>query len=325
MNVYIFKLKFKGPVHFGETGIDLENVQPTISSDSFFSAFVNAVSANIGKVEADKLISDFIQNPPFLISSLFPYFENNYFLPRPLDDSFLDRNVKKKAGKELKKLAWLEKHDFLRWLRQEQLSDNDILEMCKKQKKFYEIEIRPRVTIDRITGQTSIYHCSYLYYYDNAGLYGLVYFRDNTYFKKFEIFLNLLSVTGIGGEKTYGCGLFDFEILELDSAFNAIFNFNSDRYTLLSLYHPNDEEIKNLNDILVYYNFVRKKGWISSGRQSLTLKRKSVGFITEGTVVNQKIKGKLVDVTPDNISKEALKHKVYRYGYAFTAPFRGLE
>jgi len=325
MKTYIFKLLFKGPVHFGDTGIDLENVQPTLSSDSLFSAIVNAVSANLGAEEANRLITEFQKKPPFLVSSLFPYIENCYYLPKPLDDSFIDKEIKKKVGKELKKLMWLEKRDFLRWLREEKFSDNDILEMCKNQKKFYEIEIRPRVTIDRITGQTSIYHCGYLYYYDNAGLYGLVYFRDNAYFKKFEMFLNLLSFTGIGGEKTYGCGLFDFKILELDSAFNAIFNLNSDRYTLLSLYHPNDEEIKKLNDILVYYNFVRKKGWISSGRQSLTLKRKSVGFITEGSVVNQRIKGKLLDVTPDNISKEALKHKVYRYGYAFTAPFRGLE
>jgi CRISPR-associated protein Csm4 len=103
MNTYIFKLKFKGPVHFGDTGIDLENVQPTISSDTLFSALVNALSANLGNQEADKFISDFQQKPPFLVSSLFPYVGNVYYLPKPLDDSFIDKDVKRKAGKELKK------------------------------------------------------------------------------------------------------------------------------------------------------------------------------------------------------------------------------
>jgi len=325
MNTYIFKLKFKGPVHFGDTGIDLENVQPTITSDTLFSALVNALSANLGNQEADKFISDFQQKFPFLVSSLFPYVGNVYYLPKPLDDSFIDKDVKRKAGKELKKLIWLENHDFLRWLKREDFNENDIFEIRQKQKKYYDVEIRPRVVIDRITSQTAIYHCSYLYYSENAGLYGIVYFKDSTYFEKFKMMLNLLSHTGLGGEKTYGCGLFEYEISELDSAFKAIFNLNSEFYVLLSLFHPDNDEVEKLNDMLVCYNFVRKKGWISSGRQTLTLKRKSVGFITEGSVVNQKIRGKLVDVTPDNISEEVLKHKVFRYGYALTAPFRGVE
>lgn len=327
MDAYIFKLKFTSPVHFGDTGIDLENVLETVSSDTLFSALVNSISANLGSEEASKFVNDFIKEPPFIFTSLFPFYKEMFFLPKPMDDSFIDENLKRELGKELKKINWLEKKDFLLWIKRESFSKEKITEIKSYQlfvKNSYKKEIRPRVTIDRNTNQTTIYHCGYIYYSSEAGLYGIVCFKDKTYLNKFKLALNLLGQTGLGGEKTYGCGMFDVEIHEIDSVFNAILNINAEKLTLLSLYHPEDKELSQLSDVLECYNFTRKKGWISSGRHSLPLKRKSVGFITEGSVLKNAVKGKLVDVTPENIPANMLKHKVFRYGYAFTVPLRGL-
>lgn len=327
MDAYIFKLKFTSPVHFGDTGIDLENVMETVSSDTLFSALVNAIAANLGIEEASKFVNDFFKNPPCLFTSLFPYNENNLFLPKPMDDSFIDSDLKREFGKNLKKINWLKKEDFLAWLKREVFSKEKIKELSEYQnivKNSYNKEIRPRVTIDRMTNQTTIYHCGYIHFCTNAGLYGLVYLRDTNYFNKFKLALNLLGQTGLGGEKTYGCGMFEVEIKEIDSVYNAILNLNAQKFTLLSLYHPEVEELQELNDILECYNFMRKKGWITSGRYALPIKRKSVGFITEGSVLNKPVRGTLVDVTPENIPDDILKHKVFRYGYAFTVPLRGL-
>jgi len=85
------------------------------------------------------------------------------------------------------------------------------------------------------------------------------------------------------------------------------------------LYHPDEEEKPNLTSSFIAYDITRKRGWITTGRYALPLKRKSVGFVTEGSVSGNPLKGTLVDVTPDN-PHEILGHRVYRYGYAFTAP-----
>ncbi|BCB96601.1 type III-A CRISPR-associated RAMP protein Csm4 [Dissulfurispira thermophila] len=324
MEVYLFKLRFRGPVHFGDTGIDLENVQETVSSDTLFSALMNTISIYYERNEAEDLIEKFINNPPFIFTSLFVYHKGLYFLPKPMDDTFISEDTKRLKGKELKKLKWLEISDFLNWHSQSNLTDKDISNMQQKQSLYTDAfvrEIRPRVVLDRITQQSSIYHCGYIYFKKNAGLYGLVAFSDKGFIEKFKNILYLLGQTGIGGERTYGCGTFKIESFEpVDSTFNMILHTNTDKYTILSLYHPAQDERQNLRNNLLSYDIIRKKGWITTGRKALTLKRKSVGFITEGSVSKGPLKGCLVDITPDNPPPDTLSHRVYRYGYAFTAP-----
>lgn len=148
MDIYLYKLRFKSAVHFGDTGIDLENVQESAGSDAFFSALINAVKIYYGTKEAGYLIKKFLENPPFILTSLFIYSKDSYFLPKPLDDSFIPEDVKKAKGKDLKKLKWLEKSDFFRWQRQDSFTVEDIEAMQKRQSKYKDAfvkEIRPRV------------------------------------------------------------------------------------------------------------------------------------------------------------------------------------
>ena len=326
MDVLLYKLRFTGATHFGDTGIDLENVQETINSDTIFSALINAITIYYGVKEAGDWIERFINDPPFLLSSLFVYYKDSYFLPKPLDDSSIPDEIKAERGKDLKSLKWLEREDFLKWKKQNILTIEALDIIKKKQfeyKRAFVKEIRPRVTLDRITQQSSIYHCGYIYFREDTGLYGLVAFRDSSLIEKFKKLLLLLGQTGLGGEKTYGCGRFEVTFDdELDDAFRSILQEDSDRYVLLSLYHPAESERENLGSSLLSYDIVRKKGWITSGRYALPLKRKSVGFITEGSVVKAPVKGCLIDVTPEYAPSDTLSHSVYRYGYAFTVPLK---
>lgn len=323
MDVLLYKLRFTGAVHFGDTGVDLENVQEIIHSDTIFSALINVINIYYGIKEAGDWIERFINDPPFLLSSLFVYYKDSYFLPKPLDDSSVPDEIKVEKGKVLKGLKWLEREDFLKW---KKLTPEDLEIIEKNKSKYKEAfvkEIRPRVTLDRITQQSSIYHCGYIYFRKDAGLYGLVAFRDSSLVEKFKRLLLLLGQTGLGGERTYGCGRFEVTFDEkLDEAFRSILQEDSDRYVLLSLYHPAENERENLVSSLLSYDIVRKKGWITSGRYALPLKRKSVGFITEGSVVKAPVKGCLVNVTPEYAPSDTLSHSVYRYGYAFTVPLK---
>ncbi|WKZ18789.1 MAG: type III-A CRISPR-associated RAMP protein Csm4 [Candidatus Jettenia sp. CY-1] len=190
----------------------------------------------------------------------------------------------------------------------------------KSYKNAFSTEIRPRVSLDRTTQGSNIYHCGYVYFKKNAGLYGIVAFNNSSLVERFKELLTILGETGLGGERTYGCGMFDVIGFEkVSGVFKEILESKISRYTLLSLYHPANDEKQNLNEKFIAYDVIRKRGWITTGRYALPLKRKSIGFMKEGSVSNCVIKGSLEDVTPDN-PPEMLRHKIYRYGYAFTVP-----
>lgn len=327
METYLFKLRFKGATHFGETGIDLENVSERISSDTLFSAIMNAYSAIYGPTEVSEFIDSFREKPCFLLSSLFVYSGNIYFLPKPLYDDHIDKELKRQLGKDLKKLKWIDAEYFLKWLNGN-LNKEDIermLEIQDKYEKAFLIDIRPRVTLDRETNQSTIYHSGYLYFVKNAGLYGFVTFMDSSFITKFKQLLDALGNMGLGGEKTYGCGTFEVIVFEkISDTFRKILYSGKGNYMLLSLYHPSEKEKDSLKDNAISYDIIRKKGWITTGRYALPYKRKSLGFFTEGSVFKNKPIGSLVDVTPENLEDE-IPHKIYRYGFAFTIPLGGLS
>lgn len=325
MDIYFYKLRFKEPTHFGQTGIDLENITEWVNSDTLFSALMNTAHAVHGCEFVSGYVDQFRQHPPFLISSLFLYAGENFFLPRPFSDINIPTDQKRELGKSLKKLRWLVLEHFYRWNMGETITGKDIeiMELAQAEyKKSFAVDIRPRVSLDRATQNSSIYHCGYLYFAENAGLYGFVAPHDQTTIEKFKDLLVSLGEIGLGGEKTYGCGTFEVSAFErVSNLMKSILKNRADMYSLLSLYYPSDDEMNTLDDDLIAYDIVRRRGWITSGRYALPLKRKSVGFISEGSVSRIPLNGAIVDVTPDNVMPDGLDHRVYRYGYAFTAPF----
>lgn len=329
MQIYLYKLKFQGPTHFGDTGIDLENVSERVSSDTLFSAFVNSIRTTEGLDTVNDFINTFIENPPFFISSLFLYHGDKFFLPRPLSDKDISKEVRKELGKDLKKLSWLTPQSFLKWITGSDFNVSEIKSMREEQDNNYDrsfkVEIRPRVSLDRTTRNSNIYHCSYIYFEENAGLYGMVAFSDIHSIDLFKQTLQVLGEIGLGGEKAYGAGMFKLaEFRPIESPFSEIFSVpSSSQHVLLSLYHPSTQELSMIQTNLLAYGLLRKKGWVASGRYALPIKRKSVGFFAEGSVFSSHLRGRLVDVTPDGDYRNLLEHKVYRYGYAFMAPMIG--
>lgn len=323
MENYFFKLKFLSSVHFGERSGYLETVNETVGSDTLFSALINIVSIYFGKEEADRWIEDFKVTPPFLLSSLFIYNQDRYFLPKPLYDSFIESSTKSAVGKEIKKIKWLTWEDFIKWCSGYSFTEKEVLEL-KHKLIYYETaflyEVRPRVTLDRVTSQSSLYFVGNIKYADDAGLYGFVKFNNRAYIEKFHRALSLLGETGIGGEKTYGFGMFQIVEFREASEFKEISNKDFEYFTLLSLYHPSKDEFPVLKESLIGYDIKRKTGYINSGRYAMPFKRKSVGFLMEGSVLRKPLVGSLVDVTPEGLSKDAISHRVYRYGYAFLFP-----
>ncbi len=328
MNTYLYRLTFTGPVHFGATGIGMENSHFTLTSDALTSALVNALCV-LGKADeaVEILRSD---TPGFILSSLFLYQRSGdeavrYALPKPLCRPSVDNETLRSFGKEIKKIQYLCPEDVQTWLGDTRLSFDDIERIKVRSesllKRAYEEELRPRVALDRQSENSSIWRCGVIHFKKDAGLFGLVHVRDDAWKSILESAFIMLGDLGLGGERTYGFGTFEFSGFETPPASWCKEEGTQKRYVLLSSYYPNSKEKPQIKDIFAAWNFFETRGYIVSGRNTTTLKRKRLRMFSEGSVVNQLVRGMLVDVTPDDAQALGLSHIVYRSGLSFLFPW----
>jgi len=171
------KLKFKTPVRIGELGIGLEGVSEVIHSDTLFSAIANALA------DLNEDVEDFVEkvsNGELRFSSAFPFGQDTYYLPAPV------KPYEKKVD------PFVPKDVFEDLLICDEV-DRDVV----KEKPYKEFEL-PKVAVDRITANTSIYYVSLLKF-DDGGFYFLV---DGNGRRLIELAPRYLADEEIGGKKT---------------------------------------------------------------------------------------------------------------------------
>lgn len=346
MSVYLYRLHFQGPVHFGLAGIGLEAAEITLSSDSLTSALVNAFSLVEGPEGANALISCLTSdNPPFVLSSLFPFGPDPEYpqrlveaLVRPLTPpKFRDPDSIKLFSKELKRINYLHPLDFKAWISDRPLESAELASIVTRSQKltldWWARETRPRVALDRESQNSSVWSQTAVWFRKEerdgqgklmgagAGLYGLVRFRDESWKETLCEAFRILGDTGLGGERTYGFGLFKFQGLEdPDSRWKELLHGNGTSHVFLSLYYPNDAERQDLAQALEAWDFVEKRGYVVSGRNATTVKRKRMRMIVEGSVARKPLRGAMIDVTPDDAQALGIPHRVFRSGLAFLVP-----
>ena len=180
-----------------------------------------------------------------------------------------------------------------------------------KEIKIFDKKEVPRVTIDRKTSASNIYHFGEVSFAENCGLYFLMDLRMKEYKKRVEAAIRVLGDEGIGGDRTYGKGLFEAEFNEIELNIEP-----KNHFVTLSLYYPGEREI-SLKD--GYYELINRGGWIYS-LEMKNLRRRTVRMFSEGSVFKigegSNLYGGLADVKPIGIDL----HEVYRYGYAFAVP-----
>ncbi|MCM8826477.1 MAG: type III-A CRISPR-associated RAMP protein Csm4 [Candidatus Omnitrophica bacterium] len=311
----LYKLKFKSSIHLGERENFLETTEIIAHSDTLFSTFCNAYLLLYGKDKLEILLKRFIdQNPPFLISSAFPWWNGNFYFPIPLNQMPKEKKLKdirfiEKDGFE--KLLWGEKIEKLVKNGFKTIPELDAEK--EENKKPYRIINTPRVSLNRLTNHPGeeFFHFGEVFYKDNSGLFFLVDFKDKEIEKEFNATLRIMADEGLGGDRTVGKGFFEIkEIKDIN------FNFPSEHngFLTLSLYSPKEDEIRDIRN--GYYEIIERKGYISSP-YGKNLRRKSIRVFKEGSVFPHLIKiGRLVDVTPEVFTE----HKIYRYGLAFLLP-----
>lgn len=276
------KLYFKTPVRSGTAGLGLENSDLTIHSDTLFGAIFNALVRM--NEDAEEFVEMF-KNREVSVSSCFPFSENTYFLPN-LHSPHSPQYIRKKR--------------FLTKIEFEKLISGDIPEESDENLDFMKKLEVPKVALDRITSNSSIYYLSCVRFRDGAGLYFLVRGRD----RMIRIALRYLEDEGLGGKKTWGLGKFEFRTEDFR------LRARGDEYVTLSLTLPTD-----LSKVR-YWKPVTRSGWINS--QYCSLRKPKMIMASEGSIFKEEESGRLIDLDDIRSGLSAkVGHRVYVNGMSF--------
>jgi CRISPR-associated protein Csm4 len=336
--------------------MEQESSAESFPSDSLFAALMAALVDLKGGQAADNFAAEWPQpdqpsiEPPFRLSSLFPYAGDLPLLPMPRLRVMVKTEDQTKAGKQFKKLEYVSPVILKRllagenmdgWLPEKNTKTNGLLlqkgkvwlsrdeqkllpaswqtldiDQLKEQ-SVWKSEPVPRVTIDRISNASTIYHTGRTTFAQGCGLWLLV--EVNRQQDLLETLLADLADRGIGGKRVAGYGGFSLDTIATP---NLPTTDRCVRVMTLSRYIPTQVEWKaGVLGENASYELVDVGGWLASPTGPAQ-RRKRVRLIEAGSVLDSSqlrtITGQIVDVRPEYDQPGAPQHPVYRSGIALT-------
>jgi CRISPR-associated protein Csm4 len=213
-------------------------------------------------------------------------------------------------------------------LRKDRGTDRRVPLRALRHRQVFAMAQVPRVTIDRITSSSGIFHAGRVHFASGCGLwFGVDWRRPQatvgesglTYQETLSGAMAMLVEEGIGGERSVGYGTFTYEeeqaplILEDPSPGGLAL--------LLSRYHPRQSELPGaLTGGGTAYDLAPVGGWLRSW-DGAAERRKRLWLVAEGSIVRSDesaVLGEIVDVRPTHGGADAMfPHPVWRYGLAF--------
>ncbi len=332
--------------HFGEHGLGQEETLIMFPSDSLYAALLARFALFEGKEKTASFVRPFLdKNPPFLLTSTFPYAGKVRFFPHPL----LPRSKKEEHGieesgyriKDIKKIKFVSERIFRGLISGEPLTSylrnpvfiqgeqvllteaevSSLPEEVRQRKhhaKIWAVEQRPRVTIDRRTNKSEIYHTGRVIFAPDCGLWFAIRWLDETYKPAVDALFADLSYTGLGGERSSGFGACN---ITRDS--NAPIDFpvhTQDKWITLSRFLPSKEDLPALLNEHARYTIKRIGGWVTSP-SGMGQRRRSINLVSDGAYLGASenmFPGMIADIRPKYpTNPDPLNHPVYRIGYAF--------
>jgi CRISPR-associated protein Csm4 len=327
---FMLKCKPYAQFHFGKVALDedtsLDDTSLIMHSDTFFSGLVNVHHRIFGTDETNKFIGELGKN--IHISSAFYCLEHTktkkriYFLPKPLAYNLANT---KGRHKELKAIEYISAGIWQAGKTAEDLLDCVVIDKhfaCLPEEltaeeaqhlKIAQLNTLPKVKVRTDSPDGNIYYQTNVQIADNSALGWQVHFyvlvrSENTLPKQFETCLHVLTQTGIGGEKSTGCGA--LEGYEKVEDFPTL-AFEEAKYEAsLSLVCPDENESPLL------YNPIFRGGR-RLGKEEQDKKQNKylhqVRMTLEGAIFEPNAKGRTVQLYQ-------AENPYLRYGNAFLMP-----
>ena len=294
MQYSIYKLEFQTGVHFG-TGMLNESAY-TFQADQLFSAlYIEAL-----KMNCEKELFDCVKNGKLLFSDAFPFFGQQYMIPKPM----LYVEPKVKGISEQKK-----KYKKIQFIPVEQLEDflDGTMDLDGEIFKGYGTYMQQSMVNVRNNEETLPYRVGTFYFSENCGLYIIVAYESESEKTLAENLLEGLSYTGIGGKKSVGLGKFNLLRGKMSKCMQEHLERDSNKKILLSIALPRDEELEcALNG--ASYQLSKRSGFVASSDYADEWRKKKELFVfVSGSCFEQLFEGDVYDVSDGG------SHPVYRY------------
>lgn len=318
--MHCYKLKFQAPFHVDSRGTGFFQRSDAFIRSDTLSAAILSTWATLEPQGAEARAME----PPFLLSSAFPFWQETFFLPRPLFTRCVTDipNERFPEHKSIKKIRWLSLklwHDIVqgkKTLANELRGRNHEHhpELAGKQDEnlpassLWRQEERTRLTVDRNRQQAAegqLFDFTRTQFHPEGGLFFLVE-MDPDHVTDFEWVLRILGDSGIGADRNVGNGWFTWE-KGPDLGLQPTGDDGKNLSCLLSLVLPGDSDWQH-SDWLegATYDLTIRSGWVSGSSQ----RKKPLRMFVEGSQFKRPLLGSVVEVL-------AAQHKVYRDGRGF--------
>lgn len=293
---------------------------PTLHSDTIFGALIYTIKEIYPEIFQELLEKFKKGNPPFLVSSAYPYIQEDdekiKFFPKPLLEPGKFDDME--SSKKIRKYRYIEESIFNSWINKGEkeigqrmddylLRDGLLYNKNLKSDFNFFTETVPRNTINRITNASENIFYSSGVAMKGLGLFFMVRFLESGYENILEGCMRFLKDRGFGGDISTGRGHFDYDITD-----ENLLSDEGERFITLSRYIPQVEELKSIGDDL-WYELGSKRGRSSTG----TLRRE-IRFFREGSSfksLGKSVYGCLVDSEEDSVE----------YGMAYPVGIGGKE
>lgn len=317
MDYCLYKLKFDGAVHFGqsESALSLYTAADHFRADTLFSALCHTALALWGEEGLRELVEQ-AESDGLRLSDSMPWRGKQYYLPKPCAVSEQKREVPAQLRKAIKKLAWIP------------VSDMDLFERSIRGEALYTpgdaafgmvVERASAAVVEGADAEP--YQIGAFRFFPECGLYVLAGVKTMDQAEKLHTLLSALGMSGIGGKVSSGYGSFtvtethvlsqttDEQLKWLNAALNAS---GAKHQLLLTTSLPTDAE---LDDVLenAQYQLVRRAGYVQSETFAASPDRKRTQyFLAAGAMLERPFRGALYTVAENG------GHPVLRYAKPMT-------
>ncbi|GAB4483195.1 MAG: type III-A CRISPR-associated RAMP protein Csm4 [Anaerolineales bacterium] len=337
--------------HFGDQGLGQENTRSFWSSDSLFAALIARLAVLRDPQAVETWVHPFLsRDVPFLITSLYPYAGEVLFFPIPLaaaipDGKPLSAQIR---PKELKRVQFVSEGLYRQLLQGQSLADLQStavkiqggrvwLTQQERHKlpaqfrqgsedRVWQIEKRPRVTVDRASNRGSLFHVGAVHFAKHCGLwFGAQWLKPSQFHQDwFATLLYDLGEAGLGAERSVGYGKGEFSRLG-----HLTFPDPLQAWTSLSRYLPRLEEMEAFRYQRAAWKIQSVGGWLVSSQKS-GQRRRLINLVQEGATLGVPSDcsapyGRLVDVRPRYPLgiEYPIQHPVYRCGLTVAVGYGG--
>lgn len=307
MDGKLVKLRFLGPVHFGQGR--LTDGACTCDAATLFSAlFIEALQ--LGQQDA---LLEAAQMGELALSDGFPFRADTLYLPKPLVELAMPRTAPEQSPdsrekKANKKLDYISAASYGAYLG----GSFDALHEYERLAQgggFGSAYVQTKVNLTHADDpNANPYQVGGFRFAPNAGIYFLVRGGYNI-----ESLLDQLQYSGLGGKRTSGYGRFSY-VVESASPFSNQLAISpaGGRHMLLSSAAPREEELTEGLLSGARYKLLRKGGFVQSTSHAITAQKKRDLYVFgPGSVFSRTFEGAVFDV---NSAPGA--HPVYRYARA---------